>query len=203
MVGTSFIMGGLVCFFDLLTQRTKAASFTRTTYVTFCCGHVRMAQDDVKLLLFGLGYIFMIAVGVVIAYAYENLHDFSDALLFAVTNYTTSGLIRPRMSKGSLIATTVSLIFGIPLNALFWGDLATKYYASVQARQSQDEDELAADGDPSPDGSMPKKGPGSSGDYVSFLQRELVNSGLITARHLESIKSKYKTKVREQQADAA
>ena len=36
MVGTSLIMGGLVCFFDLLTQRTKAASFTRTTYVTFC-----------------------------------------------------------------------------------------------------------------------------------------------------------------------
>ena len=44
--------------------------------------------------------------------------------------------------------------------------------------------------------------PGPS-DYVGFLQRELVNSGLVTARHLESIKTKYKTKVREQQADAA
>ena len=47
------------------------------------------------------------------------------------------------------------------------------------------------------------KGQAGPSDYVAFLQRELVNSGLVTARHLESIKTKYKTKVREQQADAA
>ena len=221
MVGTSLIMGGLVCFFDLLTQRTKAASFTRTTYVTFCQGHVRISNEDVKLLLFGLGYLVMLGVGVAIGYIWENLDTFSDALLFSVTNYTTSGLIRPRMSKGSLIATTVSLIIGIPFNALFWGDLATKYYASVQAKQASEEDDLKKtvvgeggddDDDQLTEDELPEgetvaaarpKGQAGPSDYVAFLQRELVNSGLVTARHLESIKTKYKTKVREQQADAA
>ena len=136
MVGTSLIMGGLVCFFDLLTQRTKAASFTRTTYVTFCQGHVRISNEDVKLLLFGLGYLVMLGVGVAIGYIWENLDTFSDALLFSVTNYTTSGLIRPRMSKGSLIATTVSLIIGIPFNALFWGEVASRYFARIYRKKT-------------------------------------------------------------------
>ena len=54
MVGTSLIMGGLVCFFDLLTQRTKAASFTATRYVTFCGDRLRIAQDDLKLGIFAV-----------------------------------------------------------------------------------------------------------------------------------------------------
>lgn len=218
MVGTSLIMGGLVCFFDLLTQRTKAASFTATRYVTFCGDRLRIAQDDLKLGIFAIGYIVMIGVGIAIGFVYEDYDNFADALMFAVTNYTTSGLLTPRMSRGSLISTTVSLLIGIPLNALFWGDLATKYYASVQAKQSAEEDELrstiAVDEDEEEVAAPPAsagtaggdepaqprlKGASGGGDYVAFLQRELVISGLVTNKHLDSIKTKYKSKVREQQ----
>ena len=49
-----------------------------------------------------------------------------------MTNYTTSGLLCPKYNHNSLLSSTLSLIVGIPLNGLFWGEIATRFFADVQ-----------------------------------------------------------------------
>merc|ERR1719502_2205665 len=134
MLGTSIVMGGLAVLFEALQTSAKQSSFSEPVHMSFC--GVRVKLQDVRLGIFFLLYFLAVAGGVWIGFQYEGYTDFADALLFTVTNYTTSGLLTPKLGTGSLIGTTVSLLFGIPVNALFWGEVASRYFARVYRKKS-------------------------------------------------------------------
>ena len=136
LVGTSVVMGGLAVLFTGLQTKAKQASFTEPRHLKICGGYVEMKYRDIAFLVYFLLYAALIAVGIWIGYEYEGYTDFADALLFTVTNYTTSGLLQPKLGAGSLVGTTVSLLFGIPFNALFWGEVASRYFARIYRKKT-------------------------------------------------------------------
>ena len=136
LVGTSVVMGGLAVLFTGLQTKAKQASFTEPRHLKICGGLVEMKYRDIAFLVYFLLYAALIAVGIWIGYEYEGYTDFADALLFTVTNYTTSGLLQPKLGAGSLVGTTVSLLFGIPFNALFWGEVASRYFARIYRKKT-------------------------------------------------------------------
>ena len=136
LVGTSVVMGGLAVLFTGLQTKAKQASFTEPRHLKICGGLVEMKYRDIAFLVYFLLYAALIAVGIWIGYEYEGYTDFADALLFTVTNYTTSGLLQPKLGTGSLVGTTVSLLFGIPFNALFWGEVASRYFARIYRKKT-------------------------------------------------------------------
>lgn len=172
-----------------------------------------MRYDDLRLLLFGTGYAVMLGVGIWIGYEYEGYTDFADALLFAVTNYTTSGLLCPKYNGSSLISTGVSLLIGIPFNGLFFGEIAARYFAHVMNRAEREAEEesaageaaalsgggdgygaTAGEGGGAADGEadVPQRHKAITDDpYVDFLHQELVRSGLVARSHLEWLQSMY------------
>ena len=84
MLGTSIAMGGLALFFEALTTRAKAATFTSPTLCSCCQGKFRMKWDDVRLAILFAAYAAAVAVGCWIGFEYEGYTDFADALLFSV-----------------------------------------------------------------------------------------------------------------------
>jgi len=145
LVGTSVVMGGLAVLFTGLQTKAKQASFTEPRHLKICGGYVEMKYRDIAFLVYFLLYAALIAVGIWIGYEYEGYTDFADALLFTVTNYTTSGLLQPKLGAGSLVGTTVSLLFGIPFNALFWGEVASRYFARIYRKKTYLEEKEATE----------------------------------------------------------
>ena len=225
VVGTSLIMGGLGIFFEMLTTQAKAHSFERRRTVRVCGGRVALAYADLRLLLLGALYAACLLVGVWIGFEFQGYDDFADALLFSVGNYTTCGLLSPRSGAASLLWTSASLVVGVPANALFWGEVASRYFARVQrkarhpsllaGRRLDTEDGVADDDRSEPGGSSMdalKAAYGAAGQqqqraaldvsegglvidaddpFVEFLQRELIQSGLVTIRHLDRVRTMF------------
>ena len=225
VVGTSLIMGGLGIFFEMLTTQAKAHSFERRRTVRVCGGRVALAYADLRLLLLGALYAACLLVGVWIGFEFQGYDDFADALLFSVGNYTTCGLLSPRSGAASLLWTSASLVVGVPANALFWGEVASRYFARVQrkarhpsllaAGRRRDTEDSVADDRSEPGGSSMdalKAAYGAAGQqqqraaldvsegglvidaddpFVEFLQRELIQSGLVTIRHLDRVRTMF------------
>ena len=111
MAGSSLVIGSLSVFFNHVFHRIgKRTNAGANTLFRVAC----------------YMYVFMVLVGVIIGYKFEGYNSFVDALLFAVGNYTTAGLIEPHDSSSSLLWTTLSLFFGIPLNFIVMGQVASR-----------------------------------------------------------------------------
>ena len=50
---------------------------------------LRIEYGTMRLAVLAAAYVALLAVGVWVGFAFEHYTDFADALLFAVTNYTT------------------------------------------------------------------------------------------------------------------
>ena len=59
----------------------------------------------------------------------QDIHSFADALLFSITNMTTAGLVDPKSNHDSLVLVTLSLLVGVPLNTVFWGEVNNTWFA--------------------------------------------------------------------------
>lgn len=189
MMGTSIIAGGLALFYDLLSVRLKSRRLNnwRDDQPTVCLPLVgNISRQSYKLLLIGGFYWGMIAAGIAVGYLCQGYTDFADCLLFAVTNYTTAGLLTPKDNWGSLVFTSITLTIGIPANVVFWGELTSSYFNrflnEAQAQEEVDDDEDESGGD------SEKAAPRTFG---KFLEAELLNAGMVTQANIETLKASF------------
>ena len=124
--------------------------------------------------------------GVLVGFYTQEYTSPADALLFSITNYTTAGLLTPKDTRQSLLATTISLCFGIPLNIAFWGE-ATSSYFSIYTSRAEAED--AADDEPgaAPDRPTTKV----DADWGKFLEAELLKAGLVGRSTVDKLQRKF------------
>lgn len=155
-------------------------------------------HSTIKLIILFALYVALIFFGVYIGFEFEGFTTWADALLFSVTNYTTAGLITPRDERNSLVYTTISLLIGIPINALFWGEISAIYFATcIQKKAEEEEAELedelldsGAAGADGGEGEVLKEGSREE-RYIAFIQAELISSGMVKEEHFEHIAERF------------
>ena len=163
VAGSSLVIGSLSVFFNHLFYRVwRRTGSHDSVFRTACC-------------LYGV----MVGLGVLIGFRFEGYSSFVDALLFAVGNYTTAGLIQPHDSFASLLFTTLSLFVGIPANFIVMGQIATRvlrrYYpeeAGPILRATASTDRLSFLARPAPEA--------PPGAYCAYLEEELLRAGATT-----------------------
>ena len=190
LVGTSLISGALALFYDLLGTRIKTSSLRlsgdQPNMRVMCFGLIHIPANEIKFYVLGLLYFTFLVYGVLVGFYTQEYTSPADALLFSITNYTTAGLLTPKDTRQSLLATTLSLCFGIPLNIAFWGE-ATSSYFSIYTSRAEAED--AADDEPgaAPDRPTTKV----DADWGKFLEAELLKAGLVGRSTVDKLQRKF------------
>lgn len=186
LVGTSLISGALALFYDLLGQRIKSQSISvdgDANHRKILGGLITLSTDYIKLYVLGACYFTMVVYGVLLGFYTQGYDHTADALLFAITNYTTAGLLTPKDTRASLWGTTLSLMFGIPMNIAFWGEATSSYFAVYQSVEEEDDDDdaqLAA-----------QKRKLTHDDWGDFLEAELLKAGMVGRSTVEKLKRKF------------
>mmetsp|Transcript_13750 Transcript_13750/g.20513 ORF Transcript_13750/g.20513 Transcript_13750/m.20513 type:complete len:328 (+) Transcript_13750:69-1052(+) len=120
MLGSSLVISSMSIFFNSLLQRMSIDSI-RTHH-----------HRTLKLAACGTLYAFAVGVGVFDGFYFQKFGNLADALVFAVSNYTTAGLISPKDAFSSLFLTTLTLLIGIPANILWWGQVAHFFLSAYE-----------------------------------------------------------------------
>ena len=184
LAGTSIIAGGLSLFYDLLTMRIKSRTLGGGPSNSVCMPLIGIiSRSDAKLAMMGLSYFVMLAAGCLVGKYFEGYTDFADMLLFAVTNYTTAGLLTPKDNEYSLIFTSITLTIGIAINGVFWGELTSSYFNRF-LREAEEQEGGDSDDDDEP-------GSSKLDDYGVYLESELLRAGMVTRTNLDSLKAKF------------
>ena len=165
LVGTSLISGALALFYDLLGTRIKTSSLRlsgdQPNMRVMCFGLIHIPANEIKFYVLGLLYFTFLVYGVLVGFYTQEYTSPADALLFSITNYTTAGLLTPKDTRQSLLATTISPCFGIPLNIAFWGE-ATSSYFSIYTSRAEAEDAADDERAPRRRGQRPRSTSGGS-----------------------------------------
>jgi len=168
VAGSSLVVGSLSVFFN---------------HIFYRIGRTTNAGADTVFKMACYMYVSMVVVGVIIGFKFEGYNSFVDALLFAVGNYTTAGLIEPHDSSSSLLWTTLSLFFGIPANFIVMGQIASRVL-----RNFYPEDTPILPGHPSMDSLVVSPRVGRIDPYVTYLETEFLRINPLTKDELESVK---------------
>ena len=168
VAGSSLVVGSLSVFFN---------------HIFYRIGRTANAGADTVFKMACYMYVSMVVVGVIIGFKFEGYNSFVDALLFAVGNYTTAGLIEPHDSSSSLLWTTLSLFFGIPANFIVMGQIASRVL-----RNFYPEDTPILPGHPSMDSLVVSPRVGRIDPYVTYLETEFLRINPLTKDELESVK---------------
>jgi len=184
LAGSSLVIGSLSVFFNHLFYRVwRKTGSLDSVFRTACC-------------LYGV----MVCLGVLIGFRIEGYSSFVDALLFAVGNYTTAGLIQPHDSFASLLFTTLSLFVGIPANFIVMGQIASRvlrrYYPeggqgheeSAHLRTSASTDRLSFLDRKSKVDTDKMESTATERAYCTYLEQELLRFGVTTADKLQRVR---------------
>ena len=171
VAGSSLVVGSLSVFFN---------------HIFYRIGRTANAGADTVFKMACYMYVSMVVVGVIIGFKFEGYNSFVDALLFAVGNYTTAGLIEPHDSSSSLLWTTLSLFFGIPANFIVMGQIASRVLRNLYP-----EDTPILPGHPSTDSLIVQPKDCRVDAYIAYLETELLRANSTTRAELDSAKARF------------
>lgn len=123
-------------------------------------------------------WLVAVLIGVLIAFKTQKYCNLIDALLFTVGNYTATGILKPKESHASLLWTTVSVFAGVPINALFMGEISATFLRRYEhdARSAGDETRGLSERDRR---------------YLAFLEAQLLKAGLADQAKLTVMRAKF------------